>query len=703
MAVVYVDVIPPVKPTAKASTTAVTNKNVTVTATFSSDSKVKQYSLDNKNWKTYTGAVVMAKNGTVYFRAADAAGNYSQVTGYTVKNIDKTAPAKPTAKASTTATTDKSVTITANFSSDSKVKQYSLDNKNWKTYTGAVAMAKNGTVYFRAADAAGNYSQVTSYTVKNIIKAEPDKVAPKAGKVTATQKAQDSVLLTFNGFSDNKGIARYDILLNGKKIGSTTAKSFTYNGKNLAGNLQFVVRAYDAAGNAAKDAKAKVKIIDKTAPEKVTGLNVKGTATEKTATLTWNKPKDNVGVVSYEIQVSGVSKVFKSKTNSLVVKKLSAGTHTFTVYAIDKAKNKSVVSAKKSFTVLDGTAPKAGKVTATQTAQDSVLLTFNGFSDNKGIARYDILLNGKKIGSTTAKSFTYNGKNLAGNLQFAVRAYDAAGNAAKDAKAKVKIIDKTAPEKVTGLNVKGTATEKTATLTWNKPKDNVGVVSYEIQVSGVSKVFKSKTNSLVVKKLSAGTHTFTVYAIDKAKNKSVVSAKKSFTVLDGTAPKAGKVTATQKAQDSVLLTFNGFSDNKGIDHYDIWLNNKKVGTTNAKSFTYNGKNLAGNLQFVVRAYDAAGNAAKDAKAKVKIQAMAPQAKTLAFSGPEVAEAEYLAMPETPAATEYTAPQELSLADFSLPEPSLLTGSEALCADSCAASLDTTTENILDNKNKGMLA
>ena len=345
MAVVYVDVIPPVKPTAKASTTAVTNKNVTVTATFSSDSKVKQYSLDNKNWKTYTGAVVMAKNGTVYFRAADAAGNYSQVTGYTVKNIDKTAPAKPTAKASTTATTDKSVTITANFSSDSKVKQYSLDNKNWKTYTGAVAMAKNGTVYFRAADAAGNYSQVTSYTVKNIIKAEPDKVAPKAGKVTATQKAQDSVLLTFNGFSDNKGIARYDILLNGKKIGSTTAKSFTYNGKNLAGNLQFVVRAYDAAGNAAKDAKA----------------------------------------------------------------------------------------------------------------------------------------------------------------------------------------------------------------------------------------------------------------------------------------------------------------------------------------------------------------------KVKIQAMAPQAKTLAFSGPEVAEAEYLAMPETPAATEYTAPQELSLADFSLPEPSLLTGSEALCADSCAASLDTTTENILDNKNKGMLA
>ena len=105
MAVVFVDVVPPAKPAAKASITAVTNKNVTVTATFSSDSKVKQYSLDNKTWKNYTTGITMTANGTVYFRAADAAGNYSQVTSYKVSNIDKTAPAKPTAKASITTNT----------------------------------------------------------------------------------------------------------------------------------------------------------------------------------------------------------------------------------------------------------------------------------------------------------------------------------------------------------------------------------------------------------------------------------------------------------------------------------------------------------------------------------------------------------------------------------------------------------------------
>ena len=83
------DVTPPAKPTAKASTAALTNQNVTVTATFSADSAQKQYSLDNKTWKTYTAAITMSANGSVYFRGIDAAGNVSKVTKYTVTNIDK--------------------------------------------------------------------------------------------------------------------------------------------------------------------------------------------------------------------------------------------------------------------------------------------------------------------------------------------------------------------------------------------------------------------------------------------------------------------------------------------------------------------------------------------------------------------------------------------------------------------------------------
>ena len=81
--------------------TTPTNKSVVVTAAFSQDAVLKEYSLDNKTWQTYTAGVVMTANGTVYFRAADAAGNVSDVTSFVVENIDKVAQAKPAGTAVT--------------------------------------------------------------------------------------------------------------------------------------------------------------------------------------------------------------------------------------------------------------------------------------------------------------------------------------------------------------------------------------------------------------------------------------------------------------------------------------------------------------------------------------------------------------------------------------------------------------------------
>ena len=90
------DILPPDAPTASADITSATNQDVTVSATFSNDTAVKQYSLDNSTWQTYTGGVVMSANGTVSFRGYDAAGNVSDITSYTVSTIDKAAPDVPT-------------------------------------------------------------------------------------------------------------------------------------------------------------------------------------------------------------------------------------------------------------------------------------------------------------------------------------------------------------------------------------------------------------------------------------------------------------------------------------------------------------------------------------------------------------------------------------------------------------------------------
>ena len=184
-AVSNIDQVAPTKPTASANITTPTNQDVSVTATFSGDSAQKQYSYDNSMWTNYSeSGVVMSANGMVYFRGIDAAGNISEITSYAVTNIDKVAPAKPTAVANITTVTNQNVTVTATFSADSAQKQYSLDNRTWSAYTVGVVMGANGTVYFRGIDAAGNISDVTSYAVSNI-----DKVAPVITLVGDTQSA----------------------------------------------------------------------------------------------------------------------------------------------------------------------------------------------------------------------------------------------------------------------------------------------------------------------------------------------------------------------------------------------------------------------------------------------------------------------------------------------------------------------------------
>ena len=233
----------PAKPTAKADITAATNKNVTVTATFSADSAQKQYSTDNKTWKAYTSGVVMSANGTVYFRGINSAGKISDVTSYAVTNIDKVSPTKPTAKADITTKTSKAVTVTATFSNDSAQKQYSTDNKTWKAYTSGVVMTANGTAYFRGIDAAGNISAVTSYAVTNITGSvpapspEPEPVKPtvtdlsKSGTVepgkdaTFAPKLAAAGLYTVGGsFGAVKGSVTV-VDKTGKKVGSGTVKN----------------------------------------------------------------------------------------------------------------------------------------------------------------------------------------------------------------------------------------------------------------------------------------------------------------------------------------------------------------------------------------------------------------------------------------------------------------------------------------------
>lgn len=250
-----IDLVAPDAPAPFASTNELTNQNVYVFATFSEDSVKQEVSLDGVSWSDYSpNGVPVSENGMVYFRAADAAGNISDVAIYEVTNIDKVPPAAPTVALSA-ADTFEGLLVSGVFSDDSVVKEYSLDGKTWEAYTEAIPVREVGTViFFRAADAAGNVSEVTEYTANSLV---PGPAAPTAAAdVTAPTNGSVTVTATFGEDSVTKEYS-YD--------GRTW---FAYTEPLVATeNVRILFRGTNADGYASNETVFEVTNIDKVAPE----------------------------------------------------------------------------------------------------------------------------------------------------------------------------------------------------------------------------------------------------------------------------------------------------------------------------------------------------------------------------------------------------------------------------------------------------
>ncbi len=220
-----IDSIAPTISNIHADVNTPTNGSVHVYADFSDETQLASslYRIGNGSWQNYGGSVLMNDNGIVYFKAFDAAGNTTEKQ-YSVSNIDKTPPAKPTATANTNAPTNQNVIVTAVFNEDSVIQQYSLDNENWQSYTTALIFSENGTAYFRGIDEAGNISEVIRYNVTNIDKEvvpyTPNVDVYSSGHLLSTNQCISGVNLSsgMSMFVSSGGIAEHSIVSSGGRV-----------------------------------------------------------------------------------------------------------------------------------------------------------------------------------------------------------------------------------------------------------------------------------------------------------------------------------------------------------------------------------------------------------------------------------------------------------------------------------------------------
>ncbi len=221
-----------------------------------------EYSMDGSIWQEENVLTGLAQNTeyNIQVKAIDKAGN--EKIG-TVNIRTKTVPGGENIsfKASTTSWTNQNIIVEIQFPNVAGyAKQYSLDNRTWNTYTNAIEMSSNGTIYARLIDSAGQPGETTQYEVNKIDKQEPNAPSMSVSSGVAGNEGWyrgNVVVSIINGTDTLSGAANSTYTVSGaQNIGETRGNSVTITAE---GTSTITAYTYDNAGNKSKAATITIK------------------------------------------------------------------------------------------------------------------------------------------------------------------------------------------------------------------------------------------------------------------------------------------------------------------------------------------------------------------------------------------------------------------------------------------------------------
>ncbi|MGM1063874.1 fibronectin type III domain-containing protein [Saccharothrix sp. Mg75] len=253
-------------------------------------------------------------------------------------------------------------------------------------------------------------------------------------------------------------------------------------------------------------------------------------------------------------------------------------------------------------------------LTAGDTTQTSVPLSWTAATDNIGVTAYELFNNSTLVTTVTGTSTTVDGLAADTEYTFTVVALDAAGNRSTPSApvtARTKAVpDTQAP--TTPANLTATAVTQTgATLSWSAASDNTGVTAYELFNNSTLVTTVTDTTATVTG-LSADTeYTFAVVAVDAAGNRSAASAPavvRTPAAPDTESPSTpANLRSTGASASSIGLAWDASSDNIGVSTYELFNNSTLITTTASTAATAEGLAPDAEYTFTVVALDAAGN------------------------------------------------------------------------------------------------
>lgn len=266
---------------------------------------------------------------------------------------------------------------------------------------------------------------------------------PSGPQATATDT---TVALTWPAATDNVGVAKYRVLMNGTPIADVTGLGFQATGLAPALRHRFAVQAGDGIGDWTTSPAIDVSTTgtpDTVAPvAPAVPASVLGVGTTW-AKLSWQPATDNFGVDHYVVLANGAP-AGTFTTTSVTVGHLVAGTsYVFDVVAVDATGNAArypVTAAAVMNPPYDTGAPvwpRRSRIRVTEVDASGVTITWNPAKDDQGVTGYRIYVDGQPTGTgftpvnvvatTTATSYRITGLTPGARHTVRVEAGDAAG------------------------------------------------------------------------------------------------------------------------------------------------------------------------------------------------------------------------------------------------------------------------------------
>ncbi len=255
------------------------------------------------------------------------------------------------------------------------------------------------------------------------------------GKPSVSNVAETSADVSWAASTDDKGVAGYEVYVDGNKVADTTATNASLTGLDPSTTYSVTVKAKDTKGQLSDASPAtsfttQDQVIPDTPPTKP-GTPAVSNIGVTTATVTWGASSDDHSVAGYEVSLNG-TKVADVTGNSISLTGLTEDTaYSVSVKAKDDAGQLSAASDATSFRTAkaaDTQAPSApGTPTGTSTS-NSITLNWAASTDNVGVTGYDVFQGASKVASVTGTTATISGLTADTSYTFTVKAKDAAGN-----------------------------------------------------------------------------------------------------------------------------------------------------------------------------------------------------------------------------------------------------------------------------------